>query len=220
MSDEKVIKELQEVGAHFGYTKSRRHPSMSEFVIGRKDLRDIFDLSKTNSALEEARKLLKEYLDKGATVLFVGTKNEARKSVKEVAESLGQPYVNLRFIGGTITNFTEIKKRLARLKELRSKFEAGNLEAYTKKERVILQRELNKLEEKFGGISQMDRVPSLVVLVDPQHESIALKEANDKNIPTIGICNSDINANGVTVCIPANDASYKSIAYILKSITK
>ena len=220
MSDEKVIKELQEAGAHFGYSKSRRHPSVQEYILGRKDVRDIFDLNKTAQAMEQAREKIKENKDKGATILFVGTKNEARQAVKDVAQTLNQPYVTTRFIGGTITNFSEIKKRLARLRDLNAKFESGNLEAYTKKERVVLQRELNKLKEKFEGIVDMERIPSLVVVVDPKHDSIAVKEAKDKGVEVVAICNTDIDFNLANLCIPANDSSAKTIKYILEAITK
>ncbi len=218
MSNDKVIKELQEAGAHFGYSKSKRHPSAEKYILGRKDLRDIFDLAQTASALEEAKKMIKDTLDKKMTVLFVGTKNEARKAIEEVAQGVGQPFVNLRYIGGTITNFSEIKKRIARLKDLTAKFESGNLDAYTKKERLMLKREMEKLQEKFGGVVNLERLPSLVVVVDHGHESIVTKEAKDKGIPVISIASSDNNFNEVDLAIPANDSSVKSIRYILNYI--
>jgi len=219
MTDTKVIKELQEAGAHFAYSKSRRHPSAEPYILGVKSTKEVFDLEKVASKMEEAKKMLKTALDSKQTVLFVGTKNEARTAVKAVAEKLSAPFVALRFIGGTITNFPEIKKRLARLNDLEAKFAAGTLEGYTKKEKLEMQRELDKLKEKFGGIAKMPGVPSLVVVVDPEHESIAVKEAKVKNVPVIAIANNDCNLNSVDLAIPANDSSAKAIETILNYIT-
>ncbi len=215
MSDTNLVDKLKEVGAHIAYSKSKRHPSAEKYLVARKGDRDLFDLEKTAQALEKAKEVLREYLDKKSTVLFVGTKNEARQAVKEAAEKVSSPYVNVRFIGGTITNFPEIKKRLARLKDLKAKFAAGALQGYTKKEKLMLERELKKLEEKFGGIENMERVPSLVVIVDPAHENIAFKEAKDRNIPVIAIASSDNDFSKIDYPIPANDSSVKSIEFIL-----
>ncbi len=219
MSNSNIVKELQEKGVHFAYSKSKRHPSSAKFIAGRKDSKEIFDLEMTAKKMEEVKKLIKETLNAKKTILFVGTKNEARVAVKAVAEKLKMPYVNIRFIGGSITNFPEIKKRLRRLKDLEAKFAAGALEGYTKKEKLQLEREMKKLQEKFGGIKDMESLPSLVVLVDPKHEEIALKEAKDKSITTIAIANNDCDHDAVDLSIPANDSSKDAIEYILDYIT-
>ncbi len=218
-ADEKIINELQELGAHFAYSKSKRHPSTEKYILGRKDVREIFDLEKTVEAMNKAKEVLKKALDTKQTVLFVGTKNEARAAVKEVAEKVNQPYMVNRFIGGTITNFPEIKKRINYLNDLEAKINAGNLAGYTKKEKLQLERELKKLQEKFGGIRNMQTIPSLLVVVDPEHEHIAVKEARDKNIPIIAIANNDCNYNLIDYVIPANDANAGVIKYILDYIT-
>ncbi len=220
MSNSNIIKELQEKGAHFAYSKSKRHPSAASYILGRKDSKEIFDLEKTLEKMDEAKKLIKETLEAKKDVLFVGTKNEAKAAVKKVAESLSMPYVNIRFVGGTITNFPEIKKRLSRLLDLEAKFAAGNLEGYTKKEKLQLERELNKLNEKFGGIKKMSSLPALLVVVDPKHEEIAVKEAKDKGIKVVAIANNDCNYDELDLAIPANDSSKDAIEYILDYITK
>ncbi len=218
---EKILKELQELGAHIAMSASRRHPSMSDFLLGKKVEKDIFDLEKTLEQMDKAKDLLKSYIDKDYSVLFVGTKNEARKAEKEVAEKHNQAYVNLRYIGGTITNFPEIKKRLSRFKDLNRKFESGSLDVYTKKERLMLEREMNKLNEKFGGIIEMNSLPQILVVVDADREKIAVKEAMDKSVPVIAISNSDneFRSEKTYITIPANDNSAKTIKYILEYIS-
>ncbi len=215
-----IVKELQEKGAQYAYSKARRHPSAEPFVLGRKDTKEIFDLTKTVEQMDKAKDLLKETRELKKTVMFVGTKNEARGAVKKVAESLEAPYVTVRFIGGTLTNFPEIKKRLARLLDLESKFAAGALEGYTKKEKLQLEREMNKLQEKFGGIKHMSNLPAVLVVVDPEHEKIATEEARAKGIKVIAIANNDCDLSKVDLAIPANDASRETIESILDYITK
>lgn len=220
MSDRSdVIQKLQELGAQFGYSKSKAHPSSEEYIAGNKDKRQIFDLEKTAEQMDKVKKEIEEAVKSKKIVLFVGTKNEARSAVKRVAESLKMPYVALRFIGGTITNFTEIKKRLRYFKDLEAKISAGKLEGYTKKERLQMQKELEKLEEKFGGIKDLERLPDMLVIVDPKHENIALKEAKDKNIKVIGIASNDNDFTKIDLPIPANDANAKVISFILDYIT-
>ncbi len=220
MSNSNIVKELQEKGAHFAYSKSKRHPSMEAYILGKKDSKEIFDLEKTLSQMELAKNTLQDTRQLKQTILLVGTKNEARGPIKAVAETISAPYVALRFIGGTITNFPEIKKRLTRLLDLEAKFSAGNLEGYKKKEKLQLEREMNKLNEKFGGIKHMSSLPSVLVVVDPEHEKIAVKEAKDKGIKIIAIANNDCNVSNIDIAIPANDASQDTIGYILNYIIK
>ncbi len=220
MSNSNVINELKELGAHFAYSKSKRHPSAEPYILGRKDTKEIFDLEKVADKIEEAKKFLSELISAQKPVLFVGTKNEARGAIKEIAEKLSMPFVNIRFIGGSITNFSEIKKRLKRLKDLEAKFAAGNLNGYTKKEKLGLEREMNKLQEKFGGIKDLSSLPAALVVVDPKHEEIAVKEAKDKGIKVVAIANNDCDYSQVDLAIPANDSSKEAIAYILDYITQ
>lgn len=214
----KVIEELFDVGAHFGFRKTRRHPSVVPFLYGSKNGNDIFDLEKTNEKLEEAKGAVSTVAQSGKQVLFVGSKNEARSLVKAAAEKLGLPYVTGRWIGGSLTNFKEIRKRVDRLEKLREDKEKGNLEKYTKKERLMLSREMEKLDGMFGGIVEMRELPALLFAVDPAHEHTAVREARQLGISVIALANTDCNLGDVTHPIPANDSARKSIEAIVNAV--
>jgi small subunit ribosomal protein S2 len=215
-----LIERLFSVGAHFGFTKSRRHPTTSPFIFGNKQGTDIIDLEKTVASLNVAKEFVKEAAKSGKTILFVGTKDEVIKTVKAHAESIEMPFVVNRWVGGMLTNFSEIKKRIQRLKDLTSQGESGELERkYTKKERVIIGRELAKLNNNFSGIQNMDRTPYAMIVVDSRHDFIAISEARELNIPVIGIVNSDTNLRLVTHPIVANDGLQSSVALILSELT-
>ncbi len=215
-----LIERLFSVGAHFGFTKSRRHPTTTPFIFGNKQGTDIIDLEKTVASLEVAKTFIKEAAKAGKTILFVGTKEEVITTVKAHAESIEMPFVVNRWVGGMLTNFSEIKKRIQRLIDLTSQGESGELERkYTKKERVIIGRELAKLNNNFSGIQKMDRTPYAVVVVDSRHDSIAVSEARELNIPVIGIVNSDTNLRLITYPIVANDGLQSSVALILSELT-
>lgn len=216
-----LIERLFSVGAHFGFTKSRRHPTATPFIFGNKQGTDIIDLEKTQESVVLAKNLLKEAGKVGKTVLFVGTKEEIVTVVKASAESIEMPYVVHRWVGGMLTNFTEVKKRIQRLNDLTAQGESGELERkYTKKERVIIGREMAKLIHNFSGIQKMDRHPALMVVVDPRHDSIAVAEARTLNIPVIGITSSDSNLRLVTYPIVVNDALQASVSLILEELTQ
>jgi small subunit ribosomal protein S2 len=213
------IEALFKAGAHFGFVKSRRHPSARPFIFGAKNNIEIFDLEKTSVELESVLKMIEEKGKEEASILFVGGKNEAREAVKSAAGELCMSYVAGRWIGGTLTNFPEIKKRLARLEELTTQKEKGELGKYTKKERLLIDRDIEKLNLYFGGLSNMKNLPKVLVVVDPKREHIAVAEAKRMNIPVIAIAGSDCNLFEVDLAIPANDSSKHSISYILKEIT-
>jgi len=220
INNSSLIERLFKVGAHFGFRKSRRHPTTTSFLYATKDGNDIFDLEKTAELLEEAKSVLREAGKNGKTVLFVGTKTEVVKIVKEQAEKASSPYVVNRWIGGALTNASEIKKRIARLDLLTKEGESGELERkYTKKERVMLSREVSNLNFNFKGISEMTKTPDFMVVVDPRHDHLAVKEANDLNIPIIGIMSSDCDAKKVSHPVPANDALQGSVQTILNELT-
>ncbi len=215
-----LIERLFKAGAHFGFTKSRRHPTALPFIFGTKQGTDIIDLEKTSVLLETAKSVIEEAGKTGKVVLFVGTKDEVVSVVKEHALVVGMPYVVNRWIGGSLTNFSEIKKRIARLHDLTAQGESGELERkYTKKERVMIGRELEKLNFNFGGIKTIERSPSLLVVVDPRHDSIAVEEANTLGIPVIGITSSDTNLRTITHPIMVNDALQSSVSLILNELT-
>lgn len=214
-----LVDRLFSVGAHFGFSKSRRHPTVKPYLYGNKQGTDIFDLEKTSKLLTDAASVLREAGTEGKTVLFVATKEESRKITREAAERAEMPFMVNRWIGGTLTNFTEIKKRIDRLIALMTEGESGELERkYTKKERVVIGRELNKLQFNFGGIKDLERVPQMMVVVDPRHDSIAVEEANELNIPIVGIMSSDNDLKKVTHPVVVNDALQASVSFVLDEL--
>lgn len=210
-----VVDALFSVGAHFGFVKSRRHPSVKPFIFGTKNKTEIFDLEKTSKELEKALDFVSSKGKEGALVLFVGGKSEAREAVIKAGRELGMPYVAGRWIGGTLTNFNEIKKRIARLEELTGQRERGELGKYTKKERLLIDREIAKLEIFFGGLSTLKSLPKLLVIIDPKKENIAVNEARSMHIPVVALAGSDSNLFEIDYAIPGNDASRQTIGFIL-----
>ncbi len=218
-TNQPLIERLFAAGSHFGFQKSRRHPTVVPYIFGAKHGTDIFDLEKTSVLLETAKEVMKKAGSEGKTVLFVGTKDEATAVVKEMAEKAEMPMVVNRWIGGMLTNFGEIKRRLNRLEDLISQGESGELERkYTKKERVLIKREMEKLMFNFGGIRTLKKIPDMMVVVDPRHDSIAVTEAKDVKIPVVGIMSSDTNLKSVHVPVVVNDALRSSIKLALSEL--
>ena len=213
------IDKLFAAGSHFGFKKSRRHPTVAPYLFTTKDGNDIFDLEKTTALLETAKETLKEAGLHGKTVLFVGTKDEAADIVKAAAEKTESPYVTNRWIGGMLTNFAEIKKRINRLEALNHEKESGELERkYTKKERVVLGREVDKLNFNFAGIAQMTKLPDLMLVVDPRHDAIAVTEAREKNIPVLAVMSSDCDAAPIQYPVVANDSLQSSVSLLIDAL--
>jgi small subunit ribosomal protein S2 len=214
------IDEMFKAGAHFGYSKTRRHPSVSQYIFGVKNRVEIIDLEKTEELLEKALTFISTLAKEGKQVLFVGGKNEARGALKIAAESVGMPFVDGRWIGGTLTNFSEIKKRLAKLEDLTKQKEKGELTKYTKKERLMIDREIANLERFFSGISSMKDLPKAMVVIDSKKELIAVAEAQKMNVPVIALCGTDCDISGLTYPIVANDASISSVTFFANEIAK
>jgi len=213
------VDRLFEVGAHFAHVKSRRHPSMRSFILGAKGGVEIFDLEKTDKQLTAAKATMAALARDGKTVLFVGGKREASDAVSATAKRLGQPYVAGRWLGGTITNFPEIKKRIDRLADLLSKRDSGELvKLYTKLERVRIDREIARLLERLAGITNLAKRPDAFVIVDTRHEAHATKEARSSGIPIIGIMSSDCDVKDATYPIVTNDASRAAIELVLNEL--
>lgn len=211
---------LFETGAHFAQVKSRRHPSMKPFIVGTKGRQEIFDLVKTGEQLETAKNILAALAREGKTVLFVGGKVEIADLVRGAAEAVGAPYVATRWLGGTISNWTEIKKRVDRLADLIEKGASGALtKQHTKLELVKIGREQKRLSERLDGITTMTKKPDALLIVDTKHEKHAVKEASDAGIPIIAIMSSDCNLSEATYPIVANDTSRDTVKFILGELT-
>jgi len=215
-----VLNALFSVGAHFGFVKSRRHPSAEPFILGSKNNLEIFNLEKTSKELEKALAFVGEKGKEGVTALWVGGKSEAREAVKKAGRELEMPYVAGRWIGGTLSNFSEIKKRIVRLEELVGQREKGELGKYTKKERLLFNREIEKLIIYFGGLSQLKSLPKFLVVIDPKKEYIAVAEARKIGIPVVALAGSDSNLYEIDYAIPGNDSSRQSISFILEQLVK
>lgn len=214
------LDELFKVGAHFGFGKSRRHPSSTPYIFGSKNRIDIFDLEKTHENLEKACNFVAELAAMNATILFVGGKNEAQDIIREEAEKIAQPYLAGRWIGGTLTNFPEIRKRIDIMLNLLSQKEKGELIKYTKKERILIDRKIEKLQKMFGGIKDMNALPKALFIVDPRFEETALKEARSLNIPVVALCGSDNNITHIDYPILANDSNILSIRFFVDKIAE
>lgn len=212
------MKTLYDAGAHVGYARTRRHPTSAPFLYSTKDRTDIFNLEETEKRLATAAEFAASLAQAGKTLLFVGGKHEATSSVRSGAEAAGLPFVAGRWIGGTLTNFKIIRKRIDRMEKLMKDRESGELDKYTKKERLMIDREIEELQGRFGGIAALRDLPSAMFVVDSRHEKIAVEEANQMRIPVIGLASSDCDFSKVQFPIPANDTSVKSIALIVEGI--
>jgi small subunit ribosomal protein S2 len=215
---EKVIENLFKAGAHFGLIRSRRHPSVKPFIFGVKNKIEIFDLEKTSDSLAVAKDFIKSIVAQGGQVLFVGGKNESIDAVRNGAIKAGMPYVAGRWLGGTLTNFPEIKKRITKLEDLTSQKEKGELGKYTKKERLLIDREIITLTHDFFGITTMRSIPKALFVIDLKKELIAVKEARRLKIPVVSLSSSDCNLREVEYPIPGNDASKASIGFFVDEI--
>ena len=216
-----AVQRLFVSGAHFAQVKSRRHPSMKPFVVGTKGRQEIIDLVKTSEQLEAAKSIMSTLAKEGKTVLFVGGKVEIAALVKKAAQDISAPYVAARWLGGTISNWNEIKKRVDRLAELSEKTAAGTLaKQHTKLELVYIDREKKRLIERLDGITTLTKRPDALLVVDTKHEKHAVKEANDAGIPIIAIMSSDCDLKEATYPIIANDTSREVVRLILTDLVE
>jgi small subunit ribosomal protein S2 len=212
------IKELLEAGVHFGHQTRRWNPRMRRFIYGEREGIHIIDLLQTEELLNQARGFVTEVAAKGGVILFVGTKKQARDSVQEWAERCQMPYVNRRWLGGLLTNFQTIRKRIQRLHELRELQEGGRLDLLPTKERMSMEAELRKLEYNLGGVADMPRIPDAVVIIDLKTEEIALREAERLEIPIIGLVDSNCDPGPVSYVIPGNDDAIRSCELVIGAL--
>jgi small subunit ribosomal protein S2 len=212
------IKELLEAGLHFGHQTRRWDPRMRPYIYGERDGIHIIDLLQTEHLLTEARRFAGEAAAKGGSVLFVGTKKQARDAIKEWADRCDMPYVNQRWLGGLLTNFHTMSARIERLHELTELRDADQLDLLPTKERMSREAELAKLEYNLGGVRNMQRLPQAVVIIDLKTETIALREAERLRIPIIGLVDSNVDPRPVAYPIPGNDDSIRSCELVIKTV--
>jgi small subunit ribosomal protein S2 len=205
-----TMRQLLEAGVHFGHQTRRWNPKMKRFIYGERNGIYIIDLQKTTASIERTYTFLRDTVAKGGNVLFVGTKKQAQESIKSQAERVGMPFVNYRWLGGMLTNFTTIYKRLQRLKELEATLSGDAVEVLPKKEILRLQHEHEKLERNLGGIRDMTRLPSAVWIVDTRKEHIAVTEARKLNIPVVAILDTNCDPDEVDYPIPGNDDAIRA----------
>lgn len=212
------IEKMFKAGAHYGYSKTRRHPSVSKYIYTTKNKGDIINLEKTSALLDEATLFIKNLGAQNKVILFVGTKPEAKISVKNTAESLNMPYVTERWIGGTLSNFTEIKKRIIELENYQKDIAKGGLDKYTKKERVVLAKKMEKLAKYYTGLLGLKKAPDALFIIDARSENIAATEARNSGIPVISLVNSDSNIKRIDYPIVANDSGIPSIRFFSNAV--
>jgi small subunit ribosomal protein S2 len=200
---EATIDTLFSAGAHFGYPRARRHPSAAPFIFATKDQTDMFDLEETAKRLDAAKEFLASVARAGGQIVFVSGKNESLEVIEQAAQRVGSPYVAGRWIGGTLTNFKNIRKRIDRLEKLMAERESGALDKYTKRERLLIDREIDELTARFGGLVSLQKEPAVLVVVDTRHEDTAVREANALHIPVVGLSSSDCDFSMIQYPIPA-----------------
>ena len=212
------IKELLEAGVHFGHQTRRWNPKMRRFIFGERDGNYIIDLLQTQVLLEDARQFASDVSRRGGTVLFVGTKKQARDTIRENAEAADMPYVNHRWLGGLLTNFQTISLRIKRLHDLERYESEGQLQLLPTRERMAAQADLEKLRANLGGVKNMQRLPDAVFVIDLKTEAIAVREAQRLRIPIIGLVDTNCDPDGIDYVVPGNDDAIRSCALITKAV--
>ena len=213
-----AMKQLLEAGVHFGHQTRRWDPRMAEYIFQARNGIHIIDLQKTSKKIDEAYTFVKEQVEEGKDVLFVGTKKQAQECVKEAATACGMYYVDQRWLGGMLTNFDTIQKRIQRLKDLEKMQEDGTFDVLPKKEVIVLKKEMEKLEKNLGGIKEMKKIPGVMFVVDPKKERIAILEARKLNIPVVGLVDTNCNPEDVDYAIPGNDDAIRAVKLITEVI--
>ncbi len=214
-----VLEEMMRVGLFLGHKKSKTHPRMKSYVHMTRNGIEIIDISKTLESLNTALDFIKSKISKGGSVMLVGTTPVARQVVKETAEKLGMPYVVERWLGGTLTNFKTLSKRIAYFKKLKSDKASGKLDKYTKKERLDIDREIAKLETNFSGTENMEVLPQVMFVVDATHNMIAVKEAKKMRIPVVAMMNTDLNPEIIEYPVPCNDRTKEGIRWVMEKLS-
>jgi small subunit ribosomal protein S2 len=213
-----TIEEMLKAGMHFGHRTSKWHPKMKPFIFTQRNDVHIIDLTKSRVMLETALNFMKKFSEEGKVILFVGTKMQVKKPLKEMSEAVGMPFVTEKWLGGTLTNFPIIKKLTKKLQDLTRDKQSGKLLKYTKLEQLEFDRETDKLNTKVGGLINLSKMPDAIFVWDIKNEKIAIKEAIKKNIPIIAICDTNSNPTPINFPIPSNDDATKTIKLLLNTI--
>ena len=209
-----AMKQLLEAGVHFGHQTRRWDPKMAEYIFQARNGIHIIDLQKTSKKIDEAYDFMRSQAEEGKKVLFVGTKKQAQECMKEAGEKSGMYYVNQRWLGGMLTNFGTIRKRVERLNELETMQEDGTFDVLPKKEVILLKKEMDKLQKNLGGIKDMTEIPGVLFVVNPKKERIAILEARKLNIPVVGLVDTNCNPEDVDYAIPGNDDAIRAVKLI------
>ena len=212
--------ELLKSGAHFGHSTSRWNPKMKPYIFTTRSGIHILDLEKTKKSLIKAMEFAKDIAAKGGSVLFIGTKKQSRESLKNAAISCSMPFVNIRWLGGTFTNFRTIQKTIRKLEKLENLKASGEIERYTKKERLMIEREIEKLKKLFEGIKNLKRIPEAVFVTDAKHDAIAVQEAKKAKAKIISLVDSNVSPEGIDYVIPCNDDATKAVDLMAKAIAE
>lgn len=214
------IESMLKAGVHLGHAKSKNHPTMQPYIFGVRNTISILDLTQTEEKLRKAMDFIRGIAHRGGLVLFVGTRPGARKVVEETAKQALMPYFTERWIGGTLTNYKMISKRIAEMQSLEKEKETGGFEKYTKKERARKDDEITRLRRFFDGLRKLTRMPDAVVIVDTTHDTTAVREAKKMKIPIVALCDSNANADLIDFPIPSNDHALPAITYMLGKFTE
>ena len=213
-----AMKQLLEAGVHFGHQTRRWNPKMAEYIFTERNGIYIIDLQKTVKKIEEAYDFIRSVAEDGGEILFVGTKKQAQETIKEEAQRVGMHYVDARWLGGMLTNFKTIKKRIERLAQLHKMEEDGTFDLLPKKEVIGLRGEMDKLEKYLGGIKDMKKAPAAIFIVDPRKERIAISEAKKLNIPIVAIVDTNCDPEDVDYVIPGNDDAIRAVKLVVSTI--
>ena len=213
-----AMKQLLEAGVHFGHQTRRWDPKMAEYIFQARNGIHIIDLQKTSKKIDEAYAFVKEQVEEGKTVLFVGTKKQAQECMKEAALTCGMFYIDQRWLGGMLTNFKTIRTRVERLKKLEAMEQDGTFEILPKKEVIGLKKEMAKLETNLGGIKDMEELPGVIFIVDSKKEAIAIQEAKKLKIPVVGLVDTNCSPEDIDYIIPGNDDAIRSVKLIAQVI--
>lgn len=215
-----AFREMVEAGVFYGRKKTKTHPKMRPFVLMTRNNIEIIDLTKTLEFLGKAFQFLREKVKEGGLILFVATQPQAADDVRKVAEEFKFPYVTGRWLGGTLTNFKVISGRIDYMKKMRSGWESGEFDKYTKKERVNIEKEMRRLEELLSGLENLVRLPDVIIIIDPNVHSTAVREARRLKIPTVALVNTDTDVELIDYPVPGNNKARKSIQWFLGEIRK